>query len=121
MNRSLTQMQKDVDLFCEERDWANSSPNSLISSIVIELGELAEHYQWDNEFKKYTENEKKEIGYEFVDVLFYLSRLASKTGIDMEESFYDKLPKLKKKFPIGKDSLEAHKEYRKNGKSKLYD
>lgn len=121
MNKSLKQIQKDVDSFCEERSWNHEHPNNLITATVIELGELAEHYQWDNEFKKYSETEKKEIGYEFVDVLFYLCRLANKTGVNIEEAFYDKLPKLAKKFPVGKNTLEANKEYREKGKNKLYD
>jgi NTP pyrophosphatase (non-canonical NTP hydrolase) len=121
MSKSLTKIQKDIDDFCEERGWNHTHPNSLITSTLIELGELAEHYQWKNEFEEYTEDEKKEIAYEFVDVFFYLSRLANKTGINIEEAFYDKLPKLAKKFPIGKDSLEANKEYRAAGKNKLYD
>ena len=121
MNKSLNQIQKDVDHFCEERNWIHGYPNNLISATMIELGELAEHYQWQNEFKKYSKTEKKEIGYEFVDVIFYLCRLANRTGINIEESFYDKLPKMAVKFPVGKDCLEANREYREKGKNKLYD
>lgn len=121
MSKSLKQIQKDVEEFCIERGWSNDDPNQLITSTLIELAELAEHYQWKKEFKKLNKTEKKEIGYEFVDVIFYLCRLANKSGIDIEESFYDKLPKLAKKFPVGKDPLKAKLEYRKNGKNRLYE
>ena len=120
-NKTLKQITKDIDDFCKERGWNHQSPNSLIAAIVIELGELAEHYQWQKEFKKFTKKEEKEVGYEYVDVLFYLLRLASVSGIDVEKYFYDKLPKLAKKFPKGKNALEANKEYRKAGRNKTYD
>jgi NTP pyrophosphatase (non-canonical NTP hydrolase) len=121
MSKSLKQIQEDIDQFCKERNWHHKHPNDLISAIMIELGELAEHYQWSNEFKEVTEEEKKEIGYEFVDVLFYLCTLANKADIDMEEMFYEKLPKLKEKFKDGKDTLKINKKYRESGKNKLYE
>ena len=121
MSKTLEEMTKDVEKFCDDRDWNHESPNSLIAAILIEMGELAEHYQWQKEFKKLSKKEEKELGYEFVDVLVYFLRLASRSGIDIEKYFYEKLPKLEKKFPVGKDALEANKEYRNNGKNKTYD
>lgn len=118
---SLNDLVKRIDAFCIERNWNHEHPNSLIASTVIELGELAEHYQWQSKFSKFSEEEKKEIAFEFVDVLFYLYRLASITGIDLEEAFNDKLPRLAKKFPIGSDTKVQNKEYRKTGKNRLYD
>lgn len=121
MPKTLKQITKDIDDFCEERDWNHSSPNSLIAAILIELGELAEHYQWQTGFKKFTKKEEKEVGYEYVDVLFYFLRLASVSGIDVEKYFYEKFPKLEKKFPKGKNALEANREYREKGRNKTYD
>lgn len=121
MQKSLNQIQKEVDKFCEERNWNHESPNTLIAATIIEMGELAEHYQWQKDFKVLEGDKKTEVAYEFVDVIFYLTILANKSGIDITEAFYKKLPKLKKKFPVGKSSLEANKEYRNSGKNKLYD
>ena len=121
MSKSIQEISEIVEKFCTERNWENKDPNQLITSTFIELGELAEHYQWKNEFQKYSEEEIEEIGFEFVDVLFYLIRLANKTGIDIEKAFDKKLPKLAKKFPVGKDPTVAHNEYRKSGKNKLYE
>jgi NTP pyrophosphatase (non-canonical NTP hydrolase) len=117
----MKKIQEDVESFCKERGWGNNDPNQLITSAMIELAELAEHYQWQSKFKDFDEKEKKEIGYEFVDVLFYLCRLANKSGVDIQKSFEDKLPKLAEKYPVGKDPKKAHEEYRKNGKNKLYE
>jgi len=121
MKKSLWEIQKDVDKFCEDRNWQNDNPNQLITSIIIELGELSEHYQWENKFKKLSEMKKKELGYEFVDVLFYLCRLANKSDIDLTKMFYDKLPKLAKKFKNGKNVKKANRNYRKTGKNRLYE
>ncbi len=121
MEKTLKEIQKDIDKFCEERNWDNNDPNQLIASIVIELGELSEHYQWENKFKRFSKIERKEVGYEFVDVLFYLCRLANRSGIDIEEMFYDKLPKLGKKFKNGKNVKKANKNYRETGKNRLYE
>ncbi|MCA9302383.1 dUTP diphosphatase [Candidatus Nomurabacteria bacterium] len=100
MSKSLKDIEKDVIRVCNERNWNNTDPNQLISSIMIELAELAEHYQWQNDFSKIdklSKSDKEELGYEFVDVLFYLLRLAHKSNIDIEKYFYKKLPKIKTK------------------------
>lgn len=120
---NLKDLTEIIVEFSKKRGWENEDPNQLISSILIELGELAEHYQWKNKFKALSDKEKKIIGYEYVDVIFYLFRLAHNSGIDIEEAFFDKLPKLEKKFPVGQ-SNEDHKkvkeEYRRSGKNKEY-
>jgi NTP pyrophosphatase (non-canonical NTP hydrolase) len=119
--KSLKQLGAIVDKFTKERGWEHSDPNLLISSILIELGELAEHFQWKNEFETLSETKRKEIGYEFVDVIFYLLRLANKCDIDIEKYFDEKIPKLAKKYPINCNWEKAHDHYRKTGKNKLYE
>ncbi|PKN02898.1 nucleotide pyrophosphohydrolase [Candidatus Dojkabacteria bacterium HGW-Dojkabacteria-1] len=119
--KSVQEITENIRKFCDERGWSHSSPTGLLTATFSELGELAEHYQWQKEFKEFTEEEKKEISYEFVDVLWYLFRLADKSGIDIEKAFDEKFPKLAKKFPVGCDPKKQHEEYRKNGKNRLYE
>lgn len=121
MAKSLNELIAQVEEFCDMRDWDNDDPNQLISSLLVELGELTEHFQWENKFKEYSEEEKLEIGYEMVDVLVYLLRLAGKAGIDMDKTFADKMEKLGEKYAIGTDWQKQHDDYRKNGKSKRYE
>ncbi len=102
MAKSIKEITDIINKFSYERGWLNEEPNHLLSSIFIELGELAEHYQWKSKFEKVEGDKKTELGFEFVDVIFYLFRLASHSGIDIEEYFDKKLPKLTEKFPIGK-------------------
>jgi dCTP diphosphatase len=121
MAKSLNQLVDQVVEFSEKRNWTNADPNQLISSILIELGELAEHFQWTSKFKKYSDEEKLEISYEMMDVLFYLFRLAGKTGVELDKSFAEKIEKLEIKYPVGADYDKQHNEYRKSGKSKRYE
>jgi len=119
--KSIKEITERIREFCEKRNWSHSNPTGLLTATFCELGELAEHYQWQKEFKNFTDEEKKEISYEFVDVLWYLLRLADKSGIDIEKAFEEKIPKLEKKFPVGSNTKEQHDLYRKNGKNRLYD
>jgi NTP pyrophosphatase (non-canonical NTP hydrolase) len=121
MSKSIAEITKIIKDFSDERGWANNDPNQLITSILIELGELAENYQWKDKVPNFTEEQKTEVGFEFVDIIFYLFRLAQKSEIDIEKYFDLKLPKLAAKFPVGKDVFEARAEYRKAGKNKRYE
>jgi NTP pyrophosphatase (non-canonical NTP hydrolase) len=123
MAKSLKEIEQIVHKFRSDRGWYNDDPNDLVASILIELGELAEHYQWQKSFTKFDRVKKIEVGFEFVDVLFYLLTLSYNSKIDLEKVFDLKIKRLAKKFPVGKSHEEyyqAHKHYRKTGKNKLY-
>ena len=121
MAKSIKEFTKIINEFADKRGWNNDDPRELITSLIVELGELSEHFQRKNKFWKLNEEEKKIVGYEFVDIIFYLLRLASKSGIDLEQAFDEKLPKLEVKFPLGSDRDEQHRKYRKIGKNKKYE
>jgi len=124
MPKSLKDYNDIIRTFCEERNWSNTDPNQLINSIFIELAELAEHFQWQNQFKERSEEEQKALDFEFVDVFFYLMELADRANVDLEAAFDEKLPKLRAKFPVGQTAEEhkaVRKEYRESGKNKLYE
>lgn len=123
MSKSIADVTKIIVDFSNERGWVNENPSFLLNAIFIELGELAEHYQWQSDFTKIRaadKNTRTEIGFEFVDIIIYLFRFAERSGIDIEEYFDKKMPKLAEKFKVGADHSKAHKEYRKTGKNKLY-
>jgi len=123
---SISRMTELIVDFAEKRGWKNEDPNLLLTSLYIELAEMAEHYQWKNKFPEFSADKKREIGFEFVDILFYLLRIADQSGIDINACFLEKLPKLEKKFPldVAKDPkaiLKVKEEYRRTGKNKLYE
>ncbi len=123
MSKSIQEITHQIVEFAEARGWKNENPSHLLNAIFIEMAELGEHYQWKNDFNKFkdmSEEDRTSLGFEFVDVIFYLFRLAHNSGIDIEEYFDKKLPKLNEKFKIGTDYGKAHKDYRATGKNKLY-
>ena len=122
--KSIEEITREIIEFGKERGWYNQKPNHLISSLLIELGELAEHYQWKDSFEKWSQKKKKEVGFEFVDIIFYLFALAYHSGIDIEKYFNEKVPKLAKKFPpklTEREYKKVRENYRKTGKNKLYE
>lgn len=119
--KSTNDIRQRIRKFCEDRNWSHSNPTALLAATASELGELIDHFQWQTEFKELSGEEKKEISYELVDVLWYLYRFADKTDIDIEKAFNEKIPKLEKKFPIGSNPKERHELYRKTGKNRLYE
>lgn len=122
MKKSLNDYIHDTVKFANERGWVEEVPSELLAATLVELGELSEHYAWKKKFKEtYTEEEKKMIGYEFVDVFFYLFRMAGRTGVDMDKCFQEKHKKLEEKYYIGSDPKAQHEKYRKEGKNKLYE
>jgi NTP pyrophosphatase (non-canonical NTP hydrolase) len=122
MKKSLNDYINDTIKFANARGWVDEVPTELLTSTLVELGELSEHYESQKKFKEtYTDEEKKMIGYEFVDVFFYLFRMAGRTGIDMDKCFQEKYKKLEEKYYIGSDPKAQHEKYRKDGKNKLYE
>lgn len=131
-SKSLQQFSEIFSEFCKARQWHHNNPNQLITAMLIELGELSEHYQWQDKFPQWEETEKTEVGYEFVDVFLYFIRLAELSNIDIEKYFDEKIPKLDKKFPLPEkhkilsweekiiENKKQRAAYRKNGKNKLY-
>src|SRR5687767_6848888 len=102
-NTSFQELKDGVEKFCVDRDWHNNDPKQLLLSAFIELGELAEYYQWSPDGKWVDDKKKrKEISFELVDVFFYLFRFINKSEIDFSEAFFEKVKKLALKYPTGK-------------------
>ena len=78
--------------FVESKGWyaENSpkpqSPKNLSISLVLEAGEVLEHFQWGEDIKN-----KEELAGELADVMLYLLQLASLTEIDLGEAVMKKL------------------------------
>lgn len=68
----------------------------MAKSIVIEAGELLEHFQWDNEFNT------QEVGEELADVMVYCIHMADALGVDIKEIIAQKMDKNELKYPVEK-------------------
>ena len=98
----MEKLMQNVRIFREERDWDQyHSPKNLAMALMVETGELAEHFQWltREESLDLPEEKKKIVKDEIGDVLIYLVNLADKLGIDPMQAAHDKLEKNRKKYP----------------------
>lgn len=122
---TLAEIANEIKEFTAARDWKNDDPNQLLVALNIELGELAEHFMWKKGFaENYSNDDKKMLAYEMVDILIYLLQIANKCGIDdLGEHYQNKIKRLGEKYPVGMKDGEwhaRHEEYKQTGKNKLY-
>jgi NTP pyrophosphatase (non-canonical NTP hydrolase) len=114
MTDSLQDLALQLDQFAKDRDWQQfHSPKNLASALVVEAGELLEHFQWMTEEQSRTlALEKRDaVAAEAADVLLYLIQLTSALGIDPIAAAQAKLKRIELKYPID----------RARGSSKKYD
>ena len=103
MNKhDLREMKKAVLKVAQERDWTKfHTPKNMALDVVREMGEMIEHFIWEtNEEIKKDKKRISEIKDEMADVLHALLLLADSLKIDLGESFWKKLEKVKKKYPV---------------------
>jgi len=108
----MHQLNEDVNLFVEERDWGLfQTPKNLSMALIVEAAELVEHFQWmrPEESDSLTNDKKKNVAEELADILIYTVRLADRLGVDLEQSAKDKLTKNRRKYPVEKARGKATK------------
>ena len=106
-------LTKKILVFRDARDWKQfHKPKDLAISLVLEAGEVMEHFQWKNieEIKKYISEKKNEIGEELADVLYWILLISHDLGIDVKKAFLKKMEISNKKYPIEK-AKGSHKKY----------
>lgn len=101
----IKELTEKILKFREERDWEQfHNPKDVALSLVLEAGEVMEHFQWKNkeEIESYVQTSRKEIGEELADVLYWVLLLSSDLGIDIKETLEKKIEKNAAKYPIDK-------------------
>lgn len=91
--------------FREARDWKQfHNPKDLAISLVLEAGEVMEHFQWKSkeEMEKHLETDKEEIGEELADALYWILLMSYDFKIDVLEALEKKIKKNEGKYPIEK-------------------
>lgn len=79
-------LKKEIIKFQTERDWKKfHSPENLAKSIVIEAGELLEHFQWGEEY------DIDEVADELADVFNYAILMAIQMDLDINEIVLNKI------------------------------
>lgn len=92
----IIELMSSIDGFAKEREWNRfHTPNYLAMSVAIEAAELMELFQWmsvDEAWEAVGSPAIKEsLKDEVADVLIYLLRLCSVTGVDPIEAASSKL------------------------------
>ena len=112
MADSLTELQEAIDVFVEERNWAQfHNPKNLAIGIAVEAAEIMEHFQWCSCEESYSlERDKRaEVANEIGDVLIYLLRLGQVLDMDVIEAARDKLVLNRERYPVAKAKGTAKK------------
>lgn len=105
----MDELLKKIEQFNIDRNWDQfHSPNNLAKSIMIEAGELLEHYQFNSEG-----DSTDEIQEEIADVMMYCLMLCQKLNLDPIQIMNDKLAKNIAKYPAEKvyGSSRKYNEY----------
>jgi dCTP diphosphatase len=114
MTDSLRELAEQLDRFALDRDWQQfHSPKNLASALVVEAGELLEHFQWmtEEQSRQLTSERRDAVGAELADVLLYLVQLAAALRIDPLAAAQAKLKVNEAKYPVD----------RARGNSRKYD
>ena len=88
----LKELEERMNRFVASKGWYDAdskkkqTPKNLAISLVLEAGEVLEHFQWVEEVR-----DKQELAGELADTALYLLQIASVTGIDLEQAILDKL------------------------------
>ena len=103
MTDSLRNLTAEVERFAGERDWQRfHSPKNLASALVVEAGELLEHFQWmtEAESSQLPDEQRMLIGEEIADVLLYLIQLSAALKIDPIAAAQAKVKTNAIKYPV---------------------
>lgn len=80
--------------FVTDKGWYDETspkpqtPKNLAVSLVLEAGEVLEHFQWGEQLK-----DRQAFAEELADVMLYLLQIASITDVDLGEAVMHKLDK----------------------------
>lgn len=111
--QTLSELQKMIRTFVDERDWDQfHNPKDLSMSMALEVAEVMEHFQWKNEeeIKKHVRDHKPAIAEEVADVFYWVLLLSNKLDIDLVEAFKKKMDQNNAKYPVEK-AKGTHKKY----------
>ncbi|MBM3630572.1 MAG: nucleotide pyrophosphohydrolase [Alphaproteobacteria bacterium] len=107
----LKKINKKIESFVKVRNWDQfHSPKNLSMALSVEASELVEIFQWlkDSDIKRL---DKEKVADEIADIFFYLVRISKKMNIDIEKSFFKKMIKNAKKYPVKLSKRRSNMRY----------
>jgi NTP pyrophosphatase (non-canonical NTP hydrolase) len=108
----LSQLKTLILNFRNARDWKQfHTPRNLAESLVLESGEVLEHFQWktDDQIIEHLKEHKEEFSNELADVFNYLLLLAHETDIDLVKAVEHKIKISEVKYPVEKSKSKTTK------------
>lgn len=114
INKEFKTLIDRVKQFRDDRDWEQfHHPKDLAEGLVIEAGEVLEHFLWKNnkqvdEYLADPQN-KEELSGEIADTLHFILLLADKLGIDLDSASHNKIRESSLKYPVEKAKGKAIK------------
>ena len=112
MADSLNDLILTLRHFADERDWKQfHSPKNLAMALIVEAGELVEHFQWltQQQSRKLDDQQCQAVALEMADVLIYLVRLADRLDIDLLQATEKKMAMNREKYPADRAYGRADK------------
>lgn len=101
----LEELRIRISNFARERDWDQfHSPKNLSMALIVEAGELVEHFQWlkQSESRELPKQKLEEVEEELADILVYLVRIADQLDIDLMSAANRKIKSNEAKYPADK-------------------
>ena len=100
---ALQALARQLQQFADARDWGPfHSPKNLASALIVEAGELLEHFQWltEDQSRQLAPDKRQAVAHEMADVLLYLVQLSTVLGIDLMDAAQAKLALNAQKYPV---------------------
>lgn len=113
--KNINELIKRIIAFRDAREWKQfHNPKDVSLSLVLEAGEVMEHFQWKNkeEMESYIKTNKSDIGEELADVLYWILLMSYDLKIDIFDALDQKIKKNEDKYPI-KKTKGKHTKYNK--------
>jgi NTP pyrophosphatase (non-canonical NTP hydrolase) len=110
--RDLDELKQRLRVFAHERDWEQfHSPKNLAMAMIVEAGELVEHFQWltEQQSQMLDPSRREQVALELADVLIYLVRLADRLEIDLLDAAARKIELNTRKYPVERARGSARK------------
>ena len=95
-------LARALQQFADARDWGPfHSPKNLASALIVEAGELLEHFQWltEDQSRQLAHEQKQAVAHEMADVLLYLVQLSTVLDIDLIDAARAKMALNAQKYP----------------------
>lgn len=96
-------LARALQQFADARDWGPfHSPKNLASALIVEAGELLEHFQWltEDQSRQLAPDQQQAVAHEMADVLLYLVQLSTVLGIDLMDAAHRKMDLNAQKYPV---------------------